>query len=452
MNLPWDQEAGRALRAAQAVLAPADIAWFEAAHAPAFLDPAAAMERIFGQLLGGDAEPAANADIEPEAADPLRRRAPHLGERAATEPTARPPLMTAPARRITRDPHARPPVSVRPHRPVAHDDPSVHVGDAGARVTAGTVAGQPPTKPGAVPDASPKAMVQPGATIPDERATPRRESSERVEERPGSNEIRRALVAADQASRGTARSTDRQVIAHGARAADPDLPGPRHATARSTRLVSGLSELNNLFRSVIDSQSDDRLAPEAAQSTAQDDSVAPRSTALDEFGDAPRSTAPDEFGDAPRSTGPDEFSDAPRSTAPDEFGDAPRSTALDEFGDAPRSAAPDEFGDAPRSADRHDVILPDTAARWTGPRTDDAHEAASGAPFVPGRQVALRAGTPAASAPSAIDTSFASFSGAASTLPDPAREDVLLDRLLDRFEERLREQAIRHLGFTGGLT
>ena len=85
MNLPWDQEAGKALRAAQAVLAPADVAWFEAAHAPAFSDPAAAMERIFGQLLGGDAEPAANADLEPEAAAPMRRHEPRVGGRAPTE-------------------------------------------------------------------------------------------------------------------------------------------------------------------------------------------------------------------------------------------------------------------------------------------------------------------------------------------------------------------------------
>ena len=35
-------------------------------------------------------------------------------------------------------------------------------------------------------------------------------------------------------------------------------------------------------------------------------------------------------------------------------------------------------------------------------------------------------------------------------IQDPAWEEVLLDRLLDRFEERLREQSIRHLGFTGG--
>ena len=189
----------------------------------------------------------------------------------------------------------------------------------------------------------------------------------------------------------------------GARAADPDLPGPRHAAARSTRLVSGLSELNNLFRSVIDSQSDDRLAPEAARSTAQDES------------EAARPTAPDE-------------SEAARSTAQSFYA-----------------------GDAPQSADRHEETRPDAAARWTGPGTDDAREAASGAPFAPRRQVALRANT-LASGHAPIDTPFASFAGAASTPPDPAREDVLLDRLLDRLEERLREQAIRHLGFTGGLT
>jgi len=35
-------------------------------------------------------------------------------------------------------------------------------------------------------------------------------------------------------------------------------------------------------------------------------------------------------------------------------------------------------------------------------------------------------------------------------IQDPAWEEVLFDRLLDRWEERLREQSIRHLGFTGG--
>ena len=90
MNLPWDQEAGKALRAAQAVLAPADVAWFEAAHAPAFFDPAAAMEHIFGQLLGGDAGPAANADLEPEAVAPMRRHEHRVGGHAPTEPAARP--------------------------------------------------------------------------------------------------------------------------------------------------------------------------------------------------------------------------------------------------------------------------------------------------------------------------------------------------------------------------
>ena len=155
MNLPWDQETGKALRAARAVLAPADVAWFEAAHAPAFLDPAAAMERIFGELLGGDAEPAANADIEPEAAAPMRRHEPRVGGHAPTESAARPVPSSAPARRIARDPHARPPVSVRPLRPVARDDRSdrVQARDVDVTATAGSAAGRPPTKPGAVPDA-----------------------------------------------------------------------------------------------------------------------------------------------------------------------------------------------------------------------------------------------------------------------------------------------------------
>lgn len=39
----------------------------------------------------------------------------------------------------------------------------------------------------------------------------------------------------------------------------------------------------------------------------------------------------------------------------------------------------------------------------------------------------------------------------APAIVDPASDDILLDRLLERWQERLREQAIRHLGFTGGL-
>jgi hypothetical protein len=74
------------------------------------------------------------------------------------------------------------------------------------------------------------------------------------------------------------------------------------------------------------------------------------------------------------------------------------------------------------------------------------------APFAPERQLALRADAPRAAGHAALETPLASFAGTVSPLPDAAREDVLLDRLIDRFEERLREQAIRHLGFTGGLT
>jgi hypothetical protein len=38
------------------------------------------------------------------------------------------------------------------------------------------------------------------------------------------------------------------------------------------------------------------------------------------------------------------------------------------------------------------------------------------------------------------------------SLPDPLAEDALIDRVIDRLDERMREQSIRHLGFTGGLT
>ncbi len=35
--------------------------------------------------------------------------------------------------------------------------------------------------------------------------------------------------------------------------------------------------------------------------------------------------------------------------------------------------------------------------------------------------------------------------------PDPFADDALIDRVIDRLDERLRELSIRHLGFTGGL-
>jgi len=60
----------------------------------------------------------------------------------------------------------------------------------------------------------------------------------------------------------------------------------------------------------------------------------------------------------------------------------------------------------------------------------------------------------AAPAPRAAPLTRADWPATAALPPaDPAHDDVLLlDRLLDRWEERLREQAIRHLGFSGGLT
>jgi hypothetical protein len=209
-----------------------------------------------------------------------------------------------------------------------------------------------------------------------------------VEDAPGSGAIRRARVTDDPpAPRGVARAMDRH-LASGVRAAEPERAGPRPAPASATRLIAGLSELNNLFRSVVESQSDDRPVPRHARPNLQDAS------------------------------------------------------------EATRPATPDEFGDA---ADPQVVIRPDAAERASGPRKDSAHEAAIAPSAAPGRHVAFHVATPAAPGHAPLDT-LASFAGAASTLPDATREDVLLDRLLDRFEERLREQAIRHLGFTGGLT
>jgi hypothetical protein len=176
VSLPWDHETGKALRAARAVLAPVDIAWFEAAHAPAFLDPAAAMGASSANCSAAMRGLQVNADIEPEAAAAMRRREPHLGARARIGSAA--VAVTAPAPHRARSACASAGF-VRPHRPVARDDASAPVQsrDVDAIATARSVAGQPPTKPGAVPDASPEATVQAGATIPDERATSRRDSS-----------------------------------------------------------------------------------------------------------------------------------------------------------------------------------------------------------------------------------------------------------------------------------
>jgi hypothetical protein len=51
-------------------------------------------------------------------------------------------------------------------------------------------------------------------------------------------------------------------------------------------------------------------------------------------------------------------------------------------------------------------------------------------------------------------TDFATTAEPMRALPtmDALAEDMLVDRLADRIEERLREQALRHFGFTGGLT
>lgn len=65
-----------------------------------------------------------------------------------------------------------------------------------------------------------------------------------------------------------------------------------------------------------------------------------------------------------------------------------------------------------------------------------------------GAASAVVAGNAAADRSRALPPSLVQNFAAAA---DPVDEEVLLDRLLDRFEERMREQAIRHFGFTGGL-
>jgi len=96
----------------------------------------------------------------------------------------------------------------------------------------------------------------------------------------------------------------------------------------------------------------------------------------------------------------------------------------------------------PRARERRSPLPPTSQASYgPGPVTQVEpysgwpRPAGNDAPVTPSAQPPLPSGAQPALAP-----------------PDPVREEILLDRLLDRFEERLREQAIRHLGFTGGLT
>lgn len=97
------------------------------------------------------------------------------------------------------------------------------------------------------------------------------------------------------------------------------------------------------------------------------------------------------------------------------------------------------------------VSLP-TGAGFMLPHADGGDESAQ-----PASAAAFAASPPAPPCPFPDATQARRSSWPAATLlapmiADPAGDEILLDRLLERWEERLREQAIRQLGFTGGLS
>jgi hypothetical protein len=60
-------------------------------------------------------------------------------------------------------------------------------------------------------------------------------------------------------------------------------------------------------------------------------------------------------------------------------------------------------------------------------------------------------GSPAVLVPEPVSLPEASFTGLTREGgQDTAAEELLLDKLLDRFQERLREESIRRFGLTGG--
>lgn len=108
-----------------------------------------------------------------------------------------------------------------------------------------------------------------------------------------------------------------------------------------------------------------------------------------------------------------------------------------------------------------------TAAVASPAAATDREHALARSPFSPPTLVSdaphpgIDAGSPEARAASAdfpgptaplASTAWPALTTLAPAIADPASDDILLDRLLERWQERLREQAIRHLGFTGGLS
>jgi hypothetical protein len=352
VNLAWEKETAKALRAAQMLLALPDATGIDPIRAVRFPDPSAVMESIFHALIAGGPASPAGADLEPPIlSTPLVE--PALRSQAReTAPIARPThrLETRPSLDPPRPPLRASLVPVRTRRPVVLDRGAGQAGDRAAGRQDTEAETRRETSPGAGRSGLKRSDLS-SATW--RGAFARERGDARPAEAPAGERKRAGEIAAGPAAFGEP---------HGEGQSGPASPAEAVAS-RSPRLVTELSDLQHLFGSVVtDSQSGhDRPSAEVSRERAWRGEV---------------SVA---------------YANAPRSGR----------VRLGEL-----EGAPSGLGSA---ADR--------------------------APLERGAE------------------SFVSLpAGPSPQPPDPAREEILLDRLADLMEERMRDLAIRHLGFTGGLT
>ena len=359
MNLSWEREAEKAVRAAQTLFELSDLAWLDAAHALEFVDPSRAMESVLREVLESGPEPDANPAFEPEA------------QFEAREPSALPwpPSVrgTRYAPGVAAKPHSAPAVAARTSSLLAREDRADRRDEPDFGENSSAVSGharsfiaEPTATHEARPDARHQRTAQPSAWIPlAEQGTASREMD------PTSPTVR-ASLRQDEIDPGRADAPPE----NSSRTAEETLiPATRlrdAPAARGMRQVTTLPELQALFRSVV------------AESRSRDD--------------------------------------RPPSETP-----RPLEAARSQRRSMPSPAMPP-------SSDPGQVVHAERFAGWSPPAGNDVAVGSRTEPPVP------------------------STSESAPAMPDPLREEILLDRLLDRFEERLREQAIRHLGLTGGLT
>ena len=378
MNLSCERDAEQVVRMAETLLELPEVAWLDPARAMELLDPSAAMESVFRRLLGGGLEPSSDAGPEPDALfnsgfEPEPHLDPHEATASLSPRPARGRRPASPSPTVP-EPHAPSDVPVRALKPVASDARADRLNDSGVR---GRDSWLPHYERSPMADRR-DAQAEPAApheARSESRRQPRVAAGSwirSVERRASGRElVGSSPVIQVPTERDGIRDAGEDMVPGGSRGSTKGTPSraapfPDAAASRSTRLVTELSDLQSLFRSVVaNSQSTHNRLPS----------------------DSPRPI---------ERARPDDHSTPARATR--------------------------------QASHRDQVVHLEPVPVWPGPSRDDAPVG------------------------SLADTPVPSLSGAEPAMPDPAREEILLDRLLDRLEERLRDEAIRHLGFTGGLT